>query len=379
MHSQGSIHKVNPERGLLFVDNVRFLSMLAIVSIHCWEVVGYVGTSTPLMTDAVWTPLKFGTIGFFLISGFLLGDRLKIVNSLEYLRRRIRRVFVPWGVWYLLYCVACVVQFHHDYKIQYRGGAEEFRLVGQQMYLCLFESAFWFVPNLLLGICVLLACRRYLYHWGLGVVLLAIDLFYVVNIYKRWVPSLHSEALLGFVFYLWLGSYVAAYRQRMLGWVARVPMSAMLGATAMAALVAFGEARVLKGRAVDPMNTLRLSNQVFSVLCVLTLVKLPRPLWPRLLKVRRETFGIYLTHMMVLVIALRVVRRLLHDGGWWLTSQGLLFLLWLIVAAATYVVSVGLTRMLAASRTTRWTVGVEGEMPEVLDDARRVVPTSLVG
>jgi fucose 4-O-acetylase-like acetyltransferase len=378
MHSKRSARGASPEGGHLFVDNVRYLSMVSIVFIHCWAVVGAVGRSEPLQRDLVWTPLKFGTIGFFLISGFLLGDRLKTMNALEYLGRRMKRIFLPWLVWYLLFCAMCVLEIHHERRLGYTRGASELKLIGQQMYLCLFESAFWFVPNLLLGICVLLAFRRYLYSWGLGAALLAINLFYVANINMRWIPSRHSEALLGFVFYLWMGSYAAANRDTVTGWVARVPMSMMSGVTALAGLVAFGEARLLEGHAVDPLNTLRLSNQVFSVLFVLTLVKVGRPLWPRFLSVRRETFGVYLTHMIVLFAAIRVVLHFLHDGSRWRMSQGSALLLWVIVASATYWVSVMVTRVLAAVRVTRWTVGVVGKGIASLDGEREVEHTPLV-
>jgi peptidoglycan/LPS O-acetylase OafA/YrhL len=67
----------------IFVDNVRFLSMIGIVAIHSATVVFVTGNVHPMLIAALLAPQKFGTIGFFLISGFLLGERLDRCRPLE--------------------------------------------------------------------------------------------------------------------------------------------------------------------------------------------------------------------------------------------------------------------------------------------------------
>lgn len=85
----------------LFANNVRFLSMAAIIAIHTMD--AYPGG--PVAHRYLAQLFKFETIGFFLISGFLFGERIDRYSSIGYFTRRLRSVFLPWSVWYLLTAV----------------------------------------------------------------------------------------------------------------------------------------------------------------------------------------------------------------------------------------------------------------------------------
>jgi len=152
----------NSDRALPFVDTVRFWTMFAVVFGHCAVVFGGLGPDSPFVMQIVSTPFRFGTIGFFLISGLLLGNKLRTDRSIDYLRRRVKRLFVPWLFWYLLLVTVVVFRFHHFHGVNFHLDAYELRLIGQHMYESLFLTAFWFVPNLLLGIVVLLAFERHM-------------------------------------------------------------------------------------------------------------------------------------------------------------------------------------------------------------------------
>lgn len=91
--SASNIHR--QDNNHLFANNVRFLSMAAIIGIHTLE--NYPGavmlTSIPPKFLYLLQPLKFGTIGFFLVSGFLFGERIEKHSSFEYFKRRLRGSF----------------------------------------------------------------------------------------------------------------------------------------------------------------------------------------------------------------------------------------------------------------------------------------------
>jgi membrane-bound acyltransferase YfiQ involved in biofilm formation len=348
----------------LFVDSVRFWSMIAIVGMHGQQVFEPLGMLSPHPVQVLSTPLKFGTIAFFLISGFLLGDRLRTCDPTTYLSRRVKRVFVPWMCWFLLFFAMHLYAFHKSNGIPVTISLAEAQIVWGRIFYCLVDTAYWFVPNLLLGLCVLLVFRKSIYSLWLGAGLLAIDLFYVVNIYEEWMPSRHTEAFLGFVFYLWLGSYVSGHLERLKSWLSGVSMYALVAMTALAALLAYGEAQILfHRRSLDPLNTLRLSNQVFSVLVVLLLVKIGGKTWPRFVDVRRETFGIYLCHTIVLGGAIHLASKMAGTlaGSWWLTTHFGLVLVSLVAGGGTYGVSLGITKVLAGWRWTGWLVGAVDE------------------
>ena len=344
----------------IFVDNVRFWSMFSIVAMHSLEVFGLMKQTAPKLSMVLTTPFKFGTIGFFLISGFLMGDGLKTAHPGAYMQKRLKKIFLPWLFWFSLMLVylAGVNEVHTHMGIRFDAAGS--RIFGRLLYLDLFGTAFWFVPNLLLGMYVLVVLRKYADDLRLGAGLLVINMFYVVNIYGRWMPSVHTEAVLGFVFYLWLGGYAARRYERLTAWLRGVPMSLLMGAMVVAAGCAFAEGMWLKALGTDGSNTLRLSNQVFAVLVVMVFVKLKKVASPRFVQVRRETFGLYLSHAMLLDIVLRGVQAVFRMAprGWLPTSSAGLVAEWLMVFAATYSAGIVVARTLAGWDATQWLVGL---------------------
>jgi surface polysaccharide O-acyltransferase-like enzyme len=348
----------------LFVTTMRFWSMLAVVAVHCLSVFGMLGDPMDRVRLLLDTPVKFGTIVFFLISGFLLGDKLQTCRAGEYLRRRVKRLFLPWMFWYVMLVGYFMVQAHHDAHSVVRLDVSELRIGSQALFDGLFLSPLWFVPNLLLGICVLLLFRRYLYSVGLGLGLFALTALYAVNIYFEWIPSSHPEALLGFVFYLWLGSYVSHRRKDFEGWLKTVPMGLLIALAVMGGALAWWECNLLLARhGKDPVNTLRMSNQVFSVLMALVLAKIPRRSWPSFVHVRHEMFGVYLSHTIVLLLLLRAGRYSLRGahGSPILHSGWGLAVIWMLMVVVVWGICLGLTKWLSKGAKTHWIVGAVAE------------------
>jgi fucose 4-O-acetylase-like acetyltransferase len=89
---------------LLFVDNTRFWCMFVVVALHCTRV--FTLGSGPEVNAGMHaeylaaTLFKFGTIGFFLVSGYLLERDLAVRNPWEILRKRFTKVFAPWFLWF---------------------------------------------------------------------------------------------------------------------------------------------------------------------------------------------------------------------------------------------------------------------------------------
>jgi membrane-bound acyltransferase YfiQ involved in biofilm formation len=334
--------------------------MLAIVTLHSGiAVAGEVGLN-PHLAIAFGTPLKFATIAFFLISGFLLGERVDRRDPVAYFVRRVKTVFVPWAVWFALTCAVLVI---HGLLLHRLGPAPLIqlgRLTHSAVSCILLTTAFWFVPNLLFSIAILLIFRRHLYSLRLGAALLALNLVYAVNIYSVWFPPGHSQAIFGFVFYLWLGSYAAHHFAAVERLLARVPAALLFALSLATALASYAEADLLSVRYKgDPLNTLRFSNQLFSVCVVLLIFKCKRALWPRFVDVRRHTFGLYLSHSMALMIVMYPLTHAHHSTARpFLASDQELFVLWLSVAALTYLSCFALTRWLGAHPATHWLIGI---------------------
>ena len=85
-----------------FVNSIRFWSMVAIVAVHALYLWGdftiTVMAAAPFQIALVQC-CKFATPAFFIISGFLLGDRLPKSSALPYFKRRLNKIGLPWLFW----------------------------------------------------------------------------------------------------------------------------------------------------------------------------------------------------------------------------------------------------------------------------------------
>jgi len=370
--------QAEPVKGYVFVDNVRFLSMAAVVALHCiGGACSYAGFGpSDLLPLALLQPFKFGTIGFFLISGFLMGEGLTRRSPRQYMARRLRTVFRPWLLWFSTFCALSLTANSLHHRIHFDSWSVGALLVLSKIHDCLFFFAYWFVPNLLIAIAILLVCRRFLFDLRIGCVFLTASLFYGINIYTHWIPiQSHTEAVFGFVFYLWLGALAARHKAEFETWIVRIPIATIVALAGLTGLIALLESVVLaKAGVADAMDTLRISNQVFSILVVLAIFKVRKNLWPRAMDVRSTTFGIYLAHTIVLVV-------MLHLPEWvvslFFTLNGLAskLIAEILVASVFFTVTYGcswaLTAWLVRHESLCWTVGFGAPGRIVQDTTRR--------
>jgi peptidoglycan/LPS O-acetylase OafA/YrhL len=354
----------------IFVDAVRFWSMLAVVALHAFQSFEEFRPGDEVTSYPVLALLKFGTIGFFLISGFLLGERISTVAPIPYLSKRLKNLLVPWGVWFGTYVVFLLARNTVRHEVIPTSAASWLHVLVHDAMTVMFESSFWFVPNLALGMCALLLFRRYLYSVKFGAVLFAVNFMYVANIYGRWFISTHTTALFGFISFLWLGSFAARNFARFSEGMDRIRMGHLAAGCGLAWLASFGEMRFLLAlHAPDPTNTLRLTNQIFSVLVVLLLFKIQTRSWPGFVHVRQQTYGIYLIHWFYLRIAIQGLRKLvaLTLGAGNPPPAAATFFLCALVFVMTYGASLLTAKWLAGKNSLRWTVGLKPEKAIIVE------------
>jgi membrane-bound acyltransferase YfiQ involved in biofilm formation len=379
----GSIHRIR-DVDHLCVDNVRFWSMFAIMAVHSLITWG-IHTESRFGWELQVTllqALKFGTIGFYIISGFLLGLRVDQRPPYEYLLRRLKTVGLPWLIWAGLFTL---LPFAKTLLFRTGEGHTAESLEHYAATVLLF-SPYWFVPNFFFALSLLLLLRRYLDDVRIGFALLAISVFYGVNIYGKWVRTSHTYAVFGFVFYLWLGSWASRHSKRLVPLLDRIRPSRIVIAILVTAALALAEAHVLQTlNATNIVNTLRLSNQLFSVVVVIGLMKLGRPTWPKFVDVRAHTFGLYLVHPIMLFVLARVVdvifRSTTHavEGTllenyapvWAYPTAALL--LWASIFVLCYSLSLGLVSGLFQVGLS-WTVGRASKQPEATRPQPFVAP-----
>jgi Acyltransferase family len=348
------------DRNHLFANNIRFWSMVSIVAVHCINSPQLLNWSSWQIRLLFTAPFKFGTIGFFLVSGFLMGERVDRRDPFDYFTRRTNKVTLAWLFWFVMFVSVYAVNRVIHQGLVNISAVGILRSFGIEIWSCLWYSPFWFVPNFLLCIAVLLIFRRYLYTVKLGACLLAVNLVYAVNIYGLWFPSRHTQALFGFVFYLWLGSYIAHNFEKARLVLDKISFTVSVALALFTCILALGESYWLTLlRNPDPVNTLRFSNQLFSLALVLILFKLSSPSWPRFVDVRRHTFGLYLSHTIVMTVFVRLFKGVHRSIGTVFPVFGVdyvfaVFLLFVL----TYLTCLAITEAIARRSSLLWMVGL---------------------
>ena len=350
------------DSGYVFVDNARFVSMIAIVMRHC-ELSLYGLTPAPAVEASIIQFRTFGVQLFFVASGFLMANWLaRRQNDVRgYCMTRLRRVAVPWLIWAGLYVVGDALRF-------FIGPRDPIAGLLEAVLLDIFYQAYWYVPILLFSVAVLLSFRRY---WGsrlTGVAFGLLALLYGVNLYTCWFPTSHTIALFAYLFPLWLGVWLFGNFQAVSAWSHRVQLAPLLAIAFLAFCFTLAEDRLMAQIGIpDTYNALQISNQIYAFTVLLILLKLPARLAPSFVDVRKDTYGIYLTHPVVALIGRRAINLVAGRSATGLTLFRRLpelvhgpfarIGLWLVWTVLVYGTSLWITKKVRRSPLA-WTVGV---------------------
>ena len=345
----------------LFVDNTRFWSMFAIVAVHCFQSAS-VGTSKSAgqAMDLVQNVLKFGTIDFFLISGFLLGHRFETGSKRAFLRRRLAKIFIPWLFWFVLWLGMTLSHMIRKHQIALVFDSSHFAYVASIAA----HSVYWFVPNLLLSTCALLLLRKHLRSYWLGAALLTVTSFYAANVYFVWMPTSHTTALGGYVFFLWLGHFAAHHYDYLVRLLKNITVQRMVTVSAGFLLLSVLESMLIRKVSTgDPVNTIRFSNQLYSISVALLLLKRESRTWPDFIDVRKNLFGVYLVHVFILTFSQVILSRLhlLSPSQ----SLGEALAIGLLLSLFVFTTSISFTQYLSRRMKLAWIVGSSSSAKEL--------------
>ncbi len=297
-----------------FVDHIRCIAMIAIVAEHSLGA----GVELPLFTIKYWVFMslmqvsKFGTIAFFLLAGFLIGDKFTDYTPGQYLKRRFSNTFGPWLLWSGVYILCFIMNLHVKENIYHDG---RFNLVNilDGVRITYLYSNYWFIINFMVSISLLLVFKRYLYTRSFGTVLFCFTLFYCINIHFEWIEPTHTTAILGFIFFLWTGAQLRKHWTDVDRLIRKVSYSVLILLVVVTYALAFNEMRsLIAANSSEPYNTLRFSNILYSLAVFALLLKIRTISVLDHLKPRDTTFGIYLIHYIVVVFATPEILRPLH-------------------------------------------------------------------
>jgi len=348
----------------LFIDNARFLSMIAILARHC-ELSLYDSSPTPLLESAIVQFRTFGVQLFFVVSAFLMADWLarRAFDVRGYWRSRARYVAVPWLIWVGIYIAFDLIRFFTRPHTRTMG-------IAQEIFGDIFYQAYWYVPILLLSLAILLLLRRYWRCWWLGLVLFLLSLIYGINQYVLWFPPAHTIALFGYLFPCWVGVRLYQDFRAVSALINKLPWWLVVGLLCLSYGFTLAEDRVMESLGFeDTYNALQFSNQIYSFVFLIALLKVPVRLVPSFIDVRKDTYGIYLTHQVVALLGRGAINLLAgrSAGGETLFVRLPALIqdpiariaLWILWTAGVYTISL-LTTKLLRNGPFAWTVGVKG-------------------
>jgi probable poly-beta-1,6-N-acetyl-D-glucosamine export protein len=334
-----------------FVDHIRALAIIAIVGEHCLT------AGVPLTSASgnygiylyMMQATKFGTISFFLLAGFLISDKFTTYTPGEYLKRRFNNTFGPWLFWSLVFLAAFAINLRVKENIYHDGRFNMGAILAEVKEIYLYTN-YWFIINFMISITLLLIFKRFLYNKWFGLVLLSFTVFYSINVHYEWISAAHTTAILGFVFFLWLGAQLRKNFAVVDEWSVKTPYGILILLVVATGFAAVQEALYLEHHhSVHNFNTLKATNILYSLSMFALLLKIRtlKPLYD--LKPRDTTFGIYLVHAIILGFVTPEILRPLHIDAaeislpYFVAYKTLFFLLsyaitWIIVRA------IGLTK-----------------------------------
>ncbi len=351
-----------PSSNYTFIDSMRFVSMIGIVMEHAsvfWNV-KFITIQDRILQTISLQFFKFGTIVFFLVAGFLIGDKIKTYTPAQYMKRRLSTTVKPWLFWVafiilLNYVDLLVKQLRNPDENLFANPVLQFF---KQITDMVFYTSFWFIINFLIGMGILLVFRKYLNSLLFGVVLLLLSLFYALNLYQQYLATEHTIAVFGFIFYLWLGFQIHEHYGRFQQFVKKLPLWFLIFCSLGMLIISCTESMYLLNiNPKDPYNTLRVTNVVYSVFCFLLLFKIGNLKWVDSIKPRVTTFGIYLIHYIIILHLLPHILRPMHlyDVKGFTAIQ--LFFMQLFRFFLAYGITYFLVRMIYKVPKIRWVIG----------------------
>ena len=288
-----------------FIDALRCIAMMLIVFQHCLtqdQPNFQFGSQKYVAVLLVIQFGKFSTIMFFLLAGFLLGEKFNQYTPGQYYKRRIANTLWPWIFWSFLYMIIDIIKLGN--KDFYLDNSEFLDNILDDARGLYFYSNYWFIMNFMISIGILLLFKRYIHSFYFGGFLLFCTIFYSINIHYEWITPNHTKAVFGFVFFIWLGAQVRRYWEKIDYFLKKTSFTLLFFIVLITYILSVFETNQLYHRSIDATNTLRVSNILYSLVCFFLLLKIKYFNFIKFFKPRETTFGIYLIHYIFVVFLL---------------------------------------------------------------------------
>lgn len=295
----------------------RLISMLCIVWGHSllgWEKLRFKTVDYQIIQAIILETGKIGTISFFLITGYFLGDKIQTYTVQGYIKRRFFTLILPWFIFLLLFALSVLLLDFPYNLFKHANFQNTIHFLLSLAGYSIFYSVYWYVPVSVISVTALIIFKKYINTLWFGISLAVLTTFYSVNLYFGWVPENHTKSVLAYMFFIWLG-YMLKNNERTLGYFLKtVSWPAIFPVFSLLFFVACFEAvELTKSGSADPFSTVRFSNIIVSLVMFLTLLKTEKLNWVNKFEPRKCVYGIYLVHCIILVQFRAILNYFIKD------------------------------------------------------------------
>lgn len=285
------------------INIIRLIAIASVVWGHCLYSIEhkvFFKQNEQIIQTVLLETGRIGTVMFFIISGFLINDKLSRFNPLGYLRYRLFSLILPWAIFLSSFTF---IQTMRELGLQQMVHNPHHTIVVMLglFRIFLFHSAYWFIPVSILSVMVLVMFKQYVKNLWFGVLLACVTLFYGVNLYYAWIPVDHTKAFIGYIFFLWLGMQIKTHSATVQNILNHLSWPVLSGLLALFFIAACFEAIKLNSiGCADPYASIKISNSILSVIAFLTLLKSSRMKRLNRLNPQNYVYGIYLMHCIII-------------------------------------------------------------------------------
>lgn len=290
---------------------LRFISICCVVWGHCLLDLGGAQFNFPYSEwyKALFLQLgKIGTINFFIITGYFLGEKVQFFTLKSYIEHRFFSLILPWAIFLNIFILLGLFKILTIKQVLHEGIWFEINLFLRLGKSYIFDLSYWFVLASLFSSLILILFKKHVTSFKFGIILASISLFYCVNLYFSWIPIAHTKSFLAYTFFVWLGLTLKLNLSLFKNFLKKVSWINLALLFLVAYILACTEGLfLLKKGLKDSFSSTRLSNEFLSIMLLFVVMKSDWLRWITIFNPRKYTFGIYLIHCIIITLLTPVV------------------------------------------------------------------------
>lgn len=285
---------------------LRFISICFVVWGHCLLDLGAAQFNFPYSQwyQTLFLQLgRIGTINFFIITGYFLGEKVQFFTLKSYIEHRSFSLILPWIIFLGIFVLIEMFKILTMKQVLHESIWFEINLFIRLVKSFIFDLSYWFVPASLFSSLILILFKKQVYSFRFGIILASISLFYCVNLYYSWIPAAHTKSFLAYTFFMWLGLTLKLNLNFFKDFLKKMRWMNLALLFSVAYILACTEGLfLLKIGSKDPFGSTRLSNEFVSIILLLAVLKSDWLRWITIFNPRKYTFGIYLIHFIIIAL-----------------------------------------------------------------------------